>query len=316
MIARLAKPHDPMPTIELFTTPSHADAGHRVTAPGGYESWRFDVESGALRLRIEFHIGEPMSRAYARRFARYIANPTRTAPAVPAKYPAVSIEIFENDRLEAREIDRPAEFFCADDLPHVRIGKSAFQAAPDGAITLSLATATLTAALTFRPIAHASHRVDLSPHHVWLLHDPQHAVEGEIRWRGRNDGPRASKIDGRGYHDHHVGTRPLSEIAPSVFDGRIFLEQGVRAFFQSGPGRLRTVDFKCGQFTDGEESLAASGSDRTGWELAYPLDLPGARVIDSTFCAATILYDVDVKSARTAFCRVRAPRRVRWAINC
>src|SRR5688572_15336455 len=83
--------------IPMFTPPSHPDGWHRVTAPGGYESWHFEAEDAeGRRLVIEFHDGYPSSRDYLRRYTAFRRRPTRTRPPVPADFPHVSLALFHS----------------------------------------------------------------------------------------------------------------------------------------------------------------------------------------------------------------------------
>jgi hypothetical protein len=316
-----------MPTLPLLTSPTHVDGWHRVAAPGGYETWHFDAESADRRVRllVALHQGDPMRPAYLRRYARYRAAPTRFHPPLPREYPAVAVELFEDDRVTCRVVEHaaPHDFAASDDGSKIRIAASHVER--DAATGVRHLRArvhargrTVAIHLLFRPVVRVRRSVELSPHHAWLLSDPLCTVDGEVQLLDDSGAaPRIVVLNGRGYHDHRVGTRSLGELARSVFSGRILLDGSLVAMHQAAGERLKLVDVtRAGAVVENEIGLYAEGSARTDWGLRYPLDLPSPRVIDSTFAAATIVYDAMGRDHKgTAMCQVVAPPRAGWRIG-
>src|SRR5688572_31989867 len=89
-----------MPTLPLMTPTPLADASRKITAPGGYESWRFDASSddGKLHLVAGLHLGHQLDAGYLRRYLRYRRRPTRVAPPQPWEYCAVTFALLEKGR--------------------------------------------------------------------------------------------------------------------------------------------------------------------------------------------------------------------------
>ncbi|HYO10446.1 MAG TPA: hypothetical protein VER17_15865 [Tepidisphaeraceae bacterium] len=346
-----------MPTLPLLTTPQHPDGWHQVTAPGGWESWRFDVESarpaggerGHVRVVVALHQGDPLDRRYLWRYAAYRARPTKVRPPLPAEHPAVTVALFEDDRLTARLAERvaPQDFSAAAAAANdaaeggshrVRVGASHLELntqtgtrhlrarVQGGGGRRGAGGRTIALDLIFRPLFRRTHVVRLGPHHQWILADPLSAVEGEVQLlqdatvapaSGGGANVRVVQINnGRGYYDHHVGARPLADLAAgaaTLFTARTLRGDSLVAQQQAGPRCIKVVEMSAAAANERERALGAGELGRTMHRLAYPLDLPDARVIESSLSGATILFAAggDDPSARGVG-EVVAPRRAMW----
>ena len=270
-----------MPTFPLFTPPTHPDGWHRVSVPGGGESWTFDVQSGDGRttLLIGFHLGDPLNRRYARRYVRYRAMPTRFKPPLPAEFASVATTMIEGDRVAARfmNVVPGPEVIAAGDALRLRFGASHVESRADGGIHLSIrandkAGRTLSADLVFTPVFRAIHRLNRTPHETIILNDPLHRVEGELQaFDGSGTSPRVRQIEGLGYHQHVVALR-------SVLDER---KPIVRA---RAIGDNRAV-IACG---DRAVTITSAGVAEAP---PIPWSADRARVIDASFASKLFRYD-------------------------
>ena len=117
-----------MPTLPLYDpSPPHPDGWHRVTAPGGYETWHLDAEdeAGNVRIVVTFSQGSSFDGEYRRRYAEFLRKPTRRDPPLPDEFPSVSFVLWEMGRTIARFAYRyPRDAFVASTAsPEVASGR-------------------------------------------------------------------------------------------------------------------------------------------------------------------------------------------------
>src|SRR5687768_13811779 len=204
-----------MPTLPMMSPTTHADASRGVTAPGGYEFWRFDASSddGKLHLVAHLHFGNAFDSRYLRRYARYRRFPTKVRPPVPAEFCGVTFALLEQGRPALRfASDVPAEEVnAAGDGRSVRVGASHVDRGSDGVLRLHLRgihhDRTIAANLSFRPQLQANCEIDITPprnssagasaspdgatangtprtsvgDHGWVVVNPLCDMDGEIR---------------------------------------------------------------------------------------------------------------------------------------
>lgn len=339
----------PVPTLPLFSPPdarpagASPDAGRRVTAPGGYEWWHFEAEdaNAGVLLVATLYDGCPFHPAYLRAHARYLHQPTRVAPAVPAQYPCVSIAISQNDRPLARSVTQfsPGSFQASDESPEARVGPHSLTAGADGALQLHLAGAARLAFRRSSEIAAVERRVlsrqMTGADHFWVLPSSRYDVEGTINLPNNAGagGAREVAFRGRGYHDHHYGTAPIGTALRRWIRGWAAFEGQVRTFHIAQPRDLRVPDehhfsvTEAGAFREVAVRTVNWGvGKRTGWALRYSdfellgdqpgegLRLRNGRVIGSTPFSLRVHYDAtdghQVSGGR-AFCEIIHPQRLR-----
>ena len=333
-----------MPTLPMMTPTPHADASRKITAPGGYESWRFDASSddGKLHLVAALHVGDPFDARYLRRYLRYRRRPTRVAPPQPADFCAVTFALVEKGRPALRFTSAaratPDDFYAGEDGRTVRLGASHLNRGGDGAVRLHVRGTyhdrTISANLAFRPQIEANTEVALAAEplsaqvgeHGWVVVNPLCDVDGEISVIAAEAGgpPRVSPFAGVGAHDHSYGTRPMLELSPRWLTGRALFEDRAITFQQVGE-----TSFVCRSFADREVAprvtrngglqIADSGTSR--WGISYPskAELPGdvrllrPRVVASKFASVTVAYDAvgELETGR-ALVQVFKPRRLLW----
>ncbi|MEA2710484.1 MAG: carotenoid 1,2-hydratase [Phycisphaerales bacterium] len=329
-----------MPTLPMMTPTPHADASRKITAPGGYEWWRFDASSddGKLHLVAGLHFGHAFDRRYLRRYAMYRRFPTRVRPPAPAEFCAVTFALLERGR-PALRLAMPIakdEFSAADDGRTVRLGASHMNRGPDGVLRLHLRglddDRTIAVNLSFRPQLNTSCDVDLASasaadagQHRWVVVDPLCDVDGEISVFAESGGPpRVTPFAGSGCHDHRFGTRPLGALGHRWLNGRavfadraiLFHQVGDAAFVWQAGGKGATPAATSG-------GLKVIGSATSRWGIGYPetIELPGAgdvrlmrpRVVGTSFASVIVAYDAagDLETGR-ALVQVLKPRRLVW----
>src|SRR5688572_7184639 len=162
-----------MPTLPLMTPTPHADASRRISAPGGYEWWRFDASSddGKLHLVAGLHVGHAFDPQYLRRYALYRRFPTKVRPPAPAEFCAATFALLEQGRPALRFIVPAAattdDFTAADDGHSLRLGASHMSRGGDGVVRLHLRGTyhdrTIAVNLSFRPQVAGNCEIDLAP---------------------------------------------------------------------------------------------------------------------------------------------------------
>jgi len=199
-----------MPTLPLYDPLAPPFAPHRVTAPGGYEWWRFEASdpSAGIGANIDFYQGYPQDPTYRRRYRLYRLWPTRFAPPVPKDYTAAELVISENGRRIAKCLER-GPLAVSDDALDLSVGQwHAAHRGRDFRVELPVGS------LVFR------HRgeVECSPRHAgnghWqTLPSPSFDVDGALEVGGRRI------VLSTGVLLHRFGTRPLwgtARVPPSL----------------------------------------------------------------------------------------------------
>ncbi len=299
-----------MPTLPLYDpAPPHPDGWHRVTAPGGYETWHFDAEdaAGGVRIIATFSEGSPFDGEYRRRYTAFLAKPTTLTPPQPAEYPSVSFVLWEKGRTVARFAYRyPADAFDASRSglelhvgPHrVLPGTDGTMAMTIGDVAIDGGAARLSAELWFTPrfaVAPFERRFptrDMSgADHFWVIANPLCAVSGIIRIAGASNlPPQELHFAGRGYHDHRYGTAPIFRA------GNVGWVRG-RALFEDGAEPF--------QYEVGGAAQSYLRADASGiHEVAPTLSLDSPLEIDLNPFAVTRAYEAvrDGRWVGTALC--------------
>jgi hypothetical protein len=225
-----------MATLPLYTPADHCDGWQRVAAPGGYESWIFEIDGvdGRTRFVVGFHLGWPLDARYAQRYLLYHAMPTRVSPPIPADFPVVTIELLKGRRRKlavACPFDT-SDFHAESDRLDIRIGGSRARAIDDGSVQLTVRVQrgklSVTAQLTFTPLLRASHRWAPHEHHHVLLCDPLCEAKGEVQvFETGKQSPIIVPVWGRGYREHRVGLRSLSDLRGDVIFARAIGEDAI-----------------------------------------------------------------------------------------
>jgi len=331
-----------MPTVPMYSRPACADGWHQVTAPGGYEWWRFEAEDPATDTQLVAVLGQgcPLHAGYLRRYAAYRRRPTRVAPPLPADFPWVSFAVYVKGAMAARfTAEYPAgAFSAATDRLAVAVGPNAATAGADGAIRLDLhgprigLDGAVGANLTFHPVGPAPPEErrflprDVSrADHFWLPAAMRCAVEGSIELPGRT-----LVFAGRGCHDHQLGTVPVGEVVGRWLRGRVLFEGRAVAFHvikpldHGRPDAVQWIDAAGGACVDGAATdVAADWSPRTAWRLRYPaslrlgdwLALDRPRVLDASPVFVRVQYDATAGPDRgAAVCEIVYPQRLRWPV--
>ncbi|MEO6435369.1 MAG: hypothetical protein ABIP55_06355 [Tepidisphaeraceae bacterium] len=341
-----------MATLSLLTTPTHPNASRRITAPGGYESWRFSATSddGSIHVVAELHAAWALDRAALRRYWAYRRFPTRVRPPNPSRHPAVTFALYERGRQPIVLTTRlAAEDFSADDAGRsVRVGGSHAQRGTDDAVHLNVRGATthgqtIAARLTLRPHVEGGGEVMLfgapdgrddtigsAPRdgrgvHGWVIADPLCDVNGEISvFREAGGPPRVIPFAGVGCHDHYYGTRPLADAADEWLSGRIVLEDHALLFRRAGSDAAHVCEARAGQPLEiRTEAIRTDGVSRTARGVVYPAamtiagvaELAEPKVIDSSWHGVVLEYRATIGNDRAvALVELLRPKRVVWPL--
>jgi hypothetical protein len=255
-----------MPTLPMMTPTPHADASRRITAPGGYESWRFDASSddGKLHLVAALHFGHALDPQYLRRYALYRRFPTRVRPPTPAEFCAVTFALLERGRPALRFAVPAAatldDFHASDDGRSVRLGASHMNRAGDGILRLHLRGTyhdrTITVNLAFRPQMDASCEIDLGPPRQDAPRDDV-SRQDVPRQDERDDVPRGASVGGDASHS-----------ATASGDGERGAAAGDAAEHDTTSSRSSN---SASPSSSTSTSLPASSSGRHGWVVVDPL---------------------------------------------
>ena len=329
-----------MPTLPLMTPAStNPDAYRRMTAPGGYEAWRFSATSddGTMHLVAALHAGWALDRRYLRRYWAYRHWPTRFAPPVPQDYPAVTFALYQGGRRPV-VVTMPAkkEEFSADDTgAAIRVNATHAQRGAQDVFNLHVRAATddgrtLTARFTFRPQVRADAQALLTGsaaagEHGWVIADPLCDVNGEITIFDEAGGPpRATSFAGAGCHDHVYGTRAMGDAGKDWLIGHVLREESAVLFRQAGAEPARLCEASPGQPVRlRETTLVIEGVSRTARGIGYPsaivipevAELAEPKVISSTWLAVMLEYQATVGNDRAvALVEILRPRRCIWPL--
>ncbi|NTV02414.1 MAG: carotenoid 1,2-hydratase [Chlorobiaceae bacterium] len=222
-----------------ITTDSAQEVWHRLDDPGSYEWWYFDAEDERQGISLVFiwFDGFPFSPFYMRHYDQWRSRRRGESPR-PGHYAGFSFQMYENGREVVNFIreGQDAEFGCGPSGVGVRFGNNRFEY--DGPTDMFLLSVDfefpargkrVKGSFTFRPRHRFDYRrrhngVESGAHrHQWLLSVPKADVEGELVIDGHPTGGRSSiRFDGRGYHDHNLGTMPMHEYYGRWYWGRVF----------------------------------------------------------------------------------------------
>ena len=230
-----------MPILPLYAqtlTAGHPESWHRVTSPGGYETWHFTAidEAHNLYLTASLSWGSPFLPIYLRRYERYRRKPTRNKPPVPKDHCCASFALYQLDPEggppAATRFDLCAstdEFGISKEQSGVHVGANRLTVDAQGKLHLALRGTpwaftgagpallreqTVAVNLVFEPVIPGTSReIELlegqEPVHRWAVSQPLCRVAGEITIFNAGQA-RTIALDGRGAHDHAWGVRPLS----------------------------------------------------------------------------------------------------------
>ena len=147
-----------MRVIPLYTRPLDPLASHAVVAPGGFERWELQAVDAAqgLRVVVAFVLGDLSIAEYGRQYRRFLRNPTRVSPPLPAKFPTINCSIYRNEKMVAVASMpiSPAQATASVTAFDVRFGASRCWREGHGTIYLNVSlpgTAVPQLDLTFRP---------------------------------------------------------------------------------------------------------------------------------------------------------------------
>lgn len=340
---------EPLP---MLTEAGHADAWHRVTAPGGYEWWYFDAESedGRTRFVVIFLEGFVFHAGYLRRYAKYLRHPTRVPPPTANDYPCMYFVVYRDGKLAHQFMTqyRPDQFRADPNHPDVAIGPNTMRLNEAGNYELSLSghpwhltgrgpqtryDRTLSATLTFEPTFRhepmqrrfLSREMTGADHH-WVLAAPHCRVSGRIA-TGDDE---TIEFSGLGYHDHNYGTAPLGPGLSRWTWGRVLLGDGTLGFHVAEP-RNPSLPKELHAFeatSDGERDFTEKLREQSTWDwsrtsplvLRYPrtirfgewLSLSNPVLIDSAPFYMRVAYETS--AGIPAFCEIAHPHRLRWPI--
>ena len=302
-----------MPTIPLHTQPARADESHHVCAPGGYEWWYFDASDERHDRHVVAVVfdGFAFHPRYLREYVRYRRAPTRVSPPVPRQYPCAYLAFYERGLPRGRTLSMTAEPL-------------------DGAASrgeLRVCSGRMSATLSFAPrVGHAPLELGLNGSvHRWIAGGPFCDVEGSVRCDGQD-----LTFTGRGYREHHYGTRPFALDVARWFRGRVLFDDAAYAFqvvraTGAGADEARVVQTTAGRSV--EISVARPTSDWSGQArpgVEYPrsvalddvLLLHNPRVIDASAFHARLVYDAVCPGGRCgeALCDAVHPPRLRMPL--
>ncbi len=336
---------DPLP---MFTRPTHPDAHHAVTAPGGYEWWYFDAESadGRDRMVAILFEGFVFHAGYLRAHKRFLKRPTKVKPPTGNDFPAAYLCHYRDGKIHRQFMTqvRADAFEASADKPRVRVGDCALTPTQEGLrlqmtgtpwhLTARgpqlLAEETLTCDLTFCPASRSDSRPEeriflsrtmTGQHHGWIPAAPRCDVSGTIG---------QASFTGRGYHDHNFGTGPLGDGLRRWVWGRVLTRDATVAFHVAEP-RDKTLPTEKHLFRVDDsgfadlpaDDVAVDWSRRTGTGLTYPttvtagsLSLTQPTIIDASpfYLRATYKATIDGRGAPDSFCEIGHPHRLRWPI--
>jgi hypothetical protein len=221
-----------MATLRLLSTPAHRDGSHRITAPGGYEFWRFLAEDAERRIgvAVTFHDGFLSHPEYAARYAKYLRHPTRNQPPLPAQYPCLQVRIIEGGSTAIAWTEYfPAGTF-AESHGRIALKSNAAEFLETGRMRLRVSAAHYAtgAELTFRARMFSTEPAEITfpaDRNVWIPAYPLCDVEGRIELRGR-----MIEFSGVGQHDHCYGTRPVESASRGWVRGNVLLPNGAEMF--------------------------------------------------------------------------------------
>ncbi len=326
----------PQPLYDPPLIAGDADSARRVTAPGGYEWWRFDAEdpSRDLQFTVIFFDGFTFHPRYLRDHARYLRRPTRRLPPQRGRYPALLCRIHRDGRAAVESIVQfdPASIHLSTERNEVRLGESGF-ARVDGVMRLQATDPDCAVDLTFSPsFSHAPleqilpSRKITGADHRWIVADLLCEVEGTIRIGSSAGAPEPLRFQGRGYHDHHFGTGPIAAGTARWMEGRVLFDDAAYAFksvrpyhgddedevhlVESDPTGVREIPLS---------RIIETGVRRSTWWHGYPetiqldgvITLRNPQVVSASPLGIRLRYDAICRGrAGKAHCEIIHPQRL------
>jgi hypothetical protein len=291
-----------MATLKLFDpTPANVDGSHRVTAPGGYESWQFYAHDPSQNIRVVFgfHHGYCLHPDYVRHFAAYRRWPTHHAPPVPSQYPCLTVAVYEDLKpLATSTIQYPAGSFQMIENS-IRLGPNSVKLCSEQ-IAAELSLKALSATFSLQPIFPLSTENVFPPRQAngfeyhWRCTAPVCEARGEIRF-----GSRAITFEGLGQYNHYYGSGPPGASAERWMHGKILFPRAAVNFqtaddraiiFTADESGLRQID---------DSSMIANWNRRSSWSLPYAssidfgrwLILRNPRIAATSPASLRLLYD-------------------------
>jgi carotenoid 1,2-hydratase len=341
-----------MPTLPLYTSPSHPDAWHNVTAPGGYEWWYFDAEDVAndrqiVAILLDGFIFHPK---YLRDYAWYRWFPTHIAPPLPRWFRCAYFVVYERGRILSQFMRQypSSEFEAQTDRPGVVLGSNQFHLDADSRLRLRLrgtpwkltwqgpqhlTSQMLAAEFAFTPkfVHPPMERIFLSrqmtgAEHHWVIANPLCDVSGVIEIFDASTGrPKVIDFSGRGYHDHNYGTGPIGPGLARWTWGRVFSDDSVTVFHHAEP-RNRELQAETHVVTaDASGVRETIASVDIQWRrkvlgLPYPeqirigdrFNLVDPRIVDRAPFYHRLTHRTN--RSHTSFTEVAYPHRLRWPV--
>jgi len=310
-----------------------------LAVPGGYEVWHFDADDAADRfgLSTRFMLGSWVNGQYSQKLQAYLSHPTRLSPPLPEQYPAVRLEVFEDEKPAGgfTAALKAEEFSAASGAVQLNFGRNWVR--PSGSaiqVHLEDDAQPIRADLLYQPLWPAGPvEMDFGagpkqrPLHRWVLADPICQVTASIAL-----GQRKIEFSGRGCRTHNYGTAALGNGLRQLFQGRA-IGQDLAAVFQiagpadsSGP---QVVQLQLLAPDGGNRQLAGQATGR--WRrhrwlgCKYPshllidgggksagklLELSRPRIIPVAGAELEMLYDAVLEGRPAkAWCRLSCPRR-------
>ena len=309
-------------TLPLLVAPPSPIGWHQVSAPGGYETWRFEAEdaAGEYRLLAELVQGCCYHRRYYTAYRAYRHRPTRIAPPVPSDWPCIHLWLYRRGELAASFVSEHAagEFSASVNNGDVAIGSSRATHRADGSIELALRRGPSTQngsgiATTLEFVPQGKLPVVQSPlfpralrplasptrwggEHWWLATAPRCQVRGSIQLHEAHapDAPQVIQFTGRGYCDRTFGTAPPGRGLKRMMRGRLLLEDRSLVFQLAMAARShRTVahllEADATAATMRPASVSVRWDGRTPMQMRYPTHIAfeeaGVQLVNPTLLA-------------------------------
>ncbi|HLR26735.1 MAG TPA: hypothetical protein VK112_12785 [Fodinibius sp.] len=226
--------------MHIFSDPAK-DLRPGEQKSGGYEWWYFDAisDDGKYSLVVIFYRGNPFSNRYIQ------AIQEQSGQAVPSKFPAVSISLYEEGEPVYYSFTEflEAQTHFDDTSPSVRIGRHTAEATIESdrlQYRLNLdeelpSGDRLKARLCFesdrQPISFEAQCSQSAARHQWNLVQQRARVDGEIRLKVKEEKERTVNFDGTGYHDHNRGSEPLRSAFEDWYWGRLHFDKATLVYY-------------------------------------------------------------------------------------
>lgn len=221
------------------TTDIDEEHWHQMSDPGSYEWWYFDAEDSASGIScvVIWFSGFPFSPCYTDRYERWKLNGKSDPPPHPSDYCAFSFQLYQHDRELVNFIKEGEKDLFISNASSIGVSFENNSFRYDAAtneyrldidFAFPLRQKQVRASLSFSSCQRINHHHlqtarPAPAQHQWLLSVPKATVTGviEIGQPGAEKKRRFS-IDGKGYHDHNLGTIPMQESIARWHWGRAF----------------------------------------------------------------------------------------------